>query len=391
MTKVHLDLRATSFIPEAYKLSSGEISQMSGANLGNLVFRHALKMLIDGLDEYTPANYKELHELSSRSQIEQVIVSCANWLGTREADENSNKNRANAVEAVEAPMCCFGLGVQAEHGATRIDLGPESQRLARALAEKARLLSVRDELTADTLRRIGISNTVVTGCPSNFINTDPLLGERIQSRCTAAASENPDWSGLRGCISEFSGGHVDAPALMRIIISVLNESPSFYVVQSPVLMPFLLNEIDEIPPLYAKNSGRDVNEVRSILLGSGLAFSSVDSWLDFSRTCKYSFGMRIHGTVVPIQAGVPSLLVAHDSRTAGLADVMGIPAIEPKEFAKCYKEEPKYFFETVSEKMSSYDERRASSAEVMRAYLVTNGLLPTAELNALAVASMHGS
>jgi hypothetical protein len=33
-----------------------------------------------------------------------------------------------------------------------------------------------------------------------------------------------------------------------------------------------------------------------------------------------------------IQAGVPSLLIGHDSRTQGLAQVMGIPMISPEEY-----------------------------------------------------------
>lgn len=54
--------------------------------------------------------------------------------------------------------------------------------------------------------------------------------------------------------------------------------------------------------------------------------------MDFARTCDLSFGMRIHGTMLPLQSGVPSVLVAHDSRTIGLADKMGIPWVSPEDF-----------------------------------------------------------
>ena len=40
-------------------------------------------------------------------------------------------------------------------------------------------MSVRDEYTADVLAKFGIKNTIVTGCPSNFINLDPRLGAKI--------------------------------------------------------------------------------------------------------------------------------------------------------------------------------------------------------------------
>ncbi|MGK7294230.1 MAG: polysaccharide pyruvyl transferase family protein [Candidatus Wenzhouxiangella sp. M2_3B_020] len=381
MTKVHLDLRATSFIDQAYKRSAEEISRISGENLGNLVFRHALWQLIDDFQEYIPATYKDLLEISAEQPVEQVIVSCANWLGTKERDERANRNRATVLESIDAPICCFGLGVQAEYGATHIELGKESRRLVEVMSGKAAKISVRDELTANTLNAMGVSNVVITGCPSNFLNLESNLGAQIIARSLQMIEEcPPDWTAMRGVVSEFSGGHPDAIRLVRALIGFLREAPGFYVVQSPLLLEFLYGETSEIPALYAKNAAVSDEVLRRVLHKSLAAFTCMEAWLDFARTCSYAFGMRIHGTMIPIQAGVPSLLIAHDSRTSGLAEAMNVPSIEPREFSEVLEGGPSRFYECVAAGMDDYDPRRYELASTMYSFLRDNKLAPSAAL-----------
>ena len=391
MTKIHLDLRATSFIDQAYKKSAESISQIAGENLGNLVFRHALAQVLDDFGDYRPATYGDLLSISSREPVEQVIVSCANWLGTREQDERANRNRANALAAIDAPVSCFGLGVQAQYGATEVELGDESRRLVKVMSEKAAAISVRDELTFETLRALGISNVVITGCPSNFLNLDPGLGARIVGRCGRRMEEDPGgWTEMRGLVSEFTGGHPDAIRLIRRIIAFLKTSPAFYAVQSPLLLSFLYGETREIPALYEKNSAIDRSDLRKVLQKALLAFTSMEAWLDFARTCSYAVGMRIHGTMVPLQAEVPSLLIAHDSRTSGLAEAMKIPSIEPREFADYLDRGPAHFFDAVASRMEGYDERRACLADSVRSFLEANQLRPSAEFSSYIESSGPG-
>jgi hypothetical protein len=52
MSKLHLDLKIVSSIPDAYKLPSDAVSRLSGANLGNLAFRHALHSLVADFKDY---------------------------------------------------------------------------------------------------------------------------------------------------------------------------------------------------------------------------------------------------------------------------------------------------------------------------------------------------
>jgi hypothetical protein len=75
----------------------------------------------------------------------------------------------------------FGFGAQASSGAKAhsLELGSHTCELACLLSDKCNQLSARDEFTYDVVKRLGIENAVVTGCPSNFLNLDDDLGAGI--------------------------------------------------------------------------------------------------------------------------------------------------------------------------------------------------------------------
>lgn len=374
MSNYYLDLPVIGEVPEAYLVNSADLMSSTGINIGNLAFRHALRFILTDLDSFLPVRYLAYAQAANRGAVQRTLVSCANWLGTSDRDEASNLHRAQAIEASDAPTVCFGLGVQARAGDQRVDLGPNTRRLAKSLADRAKLVSVRDELTRRTLEEIGISNVVVTGCPSNFINSDPTLGHKIMLAAEQLRSQAPTWSQLRSMISEFSGGHPASGLVLRESLRLMAETPAFLVVQTPILMPLLLRESQDIPHPYLKNNpfGQDKHRLTQILKSSTLHFSSVAAWLDFSRTCDLSFGMRIHGTMIPLQAGVPSILVSHDTRTAGLAAQMGIPRLPAEEFAELCRPGPKRMLEMIIEQMEDYDKRRQTLARTMLDFLSEN-------------------
>jgi hypothetical protein len=62
-----------------------------------------------------------------------------------------------------------------------------------------------------------------------------------------------------------------------------------------------------------------------------VAFADATSWLDALHGFDFAVGARIHGVLLPIQAGVPGGVVAHDSRTLELCQTMSIPVRLPQE------------------------------------------------------------
>lgn len=376
MQRLYLDMSHISDVPNAYRRDSGGIAALSGYNLGNYAFRHALKFLVGDLWSYRPVDYTQFNKAIAEEKPERILISAANWLGTSEDDEKNNAYRTNVILAADAPVVVFGLGVQAKAGAGIPQLGRKTARMAAVLAERCAKLSVRDQITHDTLESIGVRNSVVTGCPSNFINGDPGLGARVAERARLLLTSGIGWGQVRSVISEYSPGHATSDAVLSANLRLFAESPAFNVIQTPELLPLLFNETRDIPGPYLDQSPYpgNVEALRSLLRAKTLHFNSIDGWMDFARTCDLSFGMRIHGNMVPLQAGVPSILISHDSRTAGLANFMGIPSVTPEEFVGSQAAGPGPLFDQIAQVMDGYDARRQALAQIMRDFVVANGL-----------------
>lgn len=388
MPKYYLDLPVLDRTdPNAtYRLSSKDIMDCTGQNIGNFAFRHALRYIVNDLDSYVLCRYPEYISAASSGKVDSTIVSCANWLGTSEQDERANLNRAQTFEATDASTVCFAIGVQAKSGTKAADLGPNTTRLAKALAERAKFLSVRDEVTQNTLESLGITNTIITGCPSNFINGDLELGKKVAAKAQAMLEHVRTWRDMKSLICEFSGGNTASGRVLANKLRLLEVTPAHYVLQAPTLLPFTLRESNEIPAAYKNNNpfGADENRLRLTLRSKCIHFSSIESWMDYARTCDLSFGMRIHGNMIPLQAGVPSALISHDSRTAGLAGIMGIPSITAEAFVSEEHKTPQRMLETIVETMSKYDARRKILANTMLDYVTANGVSPHPSLVGLA-------
>lgn len=385
VAKLYLDMQHVGRIPDAFRLTATEINQHCGMNLGNFVFRHALRNVLADLDEYTPVTGAEYKAILEHEKAESVIISCANWLGQTARDEAWNLGRSKMVEMADCSVVAFGLGVQASglrHDGA-VPLGPDTVRLCKVLSERSANISVRDELTRRTLEANGIDNVVTTGCPSNFLNCDPKLGDKLYAR--GKANTLAEWTDVRTAISEVTGGHALSGAIYKSQLSMMEQTPAFYVVQTPDFVDFLMGDRGKISAFYRENNPfvGEPNKLTRLLKSKGLFFTDVDSWMIFCRTCDFSTGMRIHGTMVPLQSGVPAILIAHDSRTVGLADAMGVPWMSPDDYLDLMPRGPKGVFEAFSEKIQGFDEKRAVLAQIMVDFLNSNRLTPNASLLAL--------
>ena len=375
-----LDLLVASSIPNAYKRSASEIMALCGLNIGNLVFRHAMFSLVENAYDYRCISYEQIDGLSDLSN--HVIVSCANWLSASKQRENRNAYRVKQLKKINCPVISFGLGAQASSGAKihSLELGSHTRELACLLADKCNQLSVRDEFTYDVVKRLGIENAVVTGCPSNFLNLDTDLGAVILAKSSSLLSNGYTWSMTKAHLSECSSGHPAAKDVLRNVIKLLSASPSFYIIQDPLLLPYLLREVNIIANPYRLNV-TEIEDFSRIIRAKALHFSSVDAWLDFSRTCDLALGMRLHGNMVPLQAGVPSLVIGHDSRTEGLANFMGVPVMSPEKFiALSGRSSPADIVEFIANTMSGYDLRRKKLASTWVDFMLSNSILPNLQL-----------
>src|SRR5699024_9526684 len=58
-------------------------------------------------------------------------------------------------------------------------------------------------------------------------------------------------------------------------------------------------------------------------------YLDASTWINDMRAQDAYIGTRIHGALSGISAGIPSILITHDSRTLELAEYHGIPHVTP--------------------------------------------------------------
>lgn len=287
-----------------------------GHNVGNMLFTEAL---CRSLANATLSGYDfSRNVLDGRDCI---VLAAANWL----ASDQDFSWLVDRLEKTSLPIFIVGLGAQASLRRSIPKLKPGTARLIAMLAERSRYLSVRGEFTAEVLDHFGVKNVVVTGCPSLLLASS--RGFSIP-RPSAFSDDLVCVHGTRHHFNEADGVHkfIYHQALSRKIDIILqSELADMYFALSRTNDPQTMEKAKA--SVAAAYGCSDLSLLSRYLREHGKVFFNLRSWLSYLETRKFCVGTRIHGTVAALLAGVPAVLIVHDSRTLELAQTMSIPYV----------------------------------------------------------------
>lgn len=359
-------------------MDATQLNAAVGNNVGNLAFVHAIDKQLGGA----------LARLSRSERIEKInaksgtaVLPCANHLGVHV----DLAREAGHFARIERPMVAIGLGAQGGYAMEALPELPEgSIRWLHVLAEHAPTsapnISVRGEFSLRLLERHGLADRAVAlGCPSLFINPAPALGQQIM-----AAVERPI---KRVAVA---AGHYRWTHMKKMeasLAQLVEQTGGAYILQSPLQMLKLYrNEWQSL-------SATDIDSLRSSILPQGssgdviewyrrysMAFFDVPTWMNYLRQFDFVIGARIHGVMLALQAGVPGVCVAHDSRTLELCQTMALPYVLPAQVRgglSLHQMRSTFNFDP-----DAFDQRRRELAENYGAFLRGNGLVPSDLLHA---------
>lgn len=195
-------------------------------------------------------------------------------------------------------------------------IGEKSQRFISTIYNTGGQFALRGNFTAEFFHKLGFNNPAVVGCPSLF-----QLGRnfQIETGIVNKTDFKPSFNGkFDNCIE-----YLDC-----FTSSIFYDQDIFY--------DLLYN------PNYFKTNSGFANNLKMIrfndnslkladYLNSDRIKLIADMWdwqNDFIKeNISFSFGSRIHGTVIALLSGVPSVLVTLDSRTREMAELYNIPHI----------------------------------------------------------------
>lgn len=325
------------FVPGLPFMNTDTAMQRVGNNCGNLAFQYAVCGLID---EPIKVVGRDIPWSAERigDTCRALVIPSANFL--REGFDFSAY--VNFLERADLPLIFIGLGAQADDfEKDQFDFHPSILRLLDLIRERSEKVSIRGEFTAQVLERYGITNYVVTGCPSNFINPSENFADMIEQKLA---------SPMRSFIT-----HADEPwpknkiktQVERRLVNWTQSGRGIMVQQS---VPRMIAYLRENNPFSTEKPSEnfegslcktlmpdtDIETFREFIALKMRTYYSVDQWIEDSSKFDFSVGLRLHGNMVAWQSGTPSLWITHDSRTEELADTMALPNMKVGDFLeKC--------------------------------------------------------
>ena len=313
MLQKRIALLGQSRVDYPLNKTSQLIFEHSGDNLGNFLFRYALESLLENHHISTFNLSVDPQKLCAENDL--IVIPSANQFNNR----FDLTGWANFFEKCTIPLLAIGVGAQsAINQADAIQLKPGTRRYFDVLKEKCPTLLLRGAYTQECLAQIGITNTEILGCPSNLISDDEELGE------TVAAGFDRDITLLNIGSCELAGGQ-NGLTMEKKFIAECIQRQGIYSIQAP--FSAFAGVWDRNFEAFDQYFGRFTNDARALYERS-FVFASAEEWLRRLQGCSHSVGMRVHGTVAPLQAGVPAVCVVHDSRTKELAQTMKLPFLE---------------------------------------------------------------
>ncbi len=291
----------------------------TGQNTGNLLFAKATRELFpDG--RYIAFSQFKPHQVSGHDCI---VLAAANWLSPK----GDMGPLVDNLDATDVPIIALGLGAQAELGGKIPTLKPGMQRLISLLAERSPFIAARGPFSCEVLAHYGATNARATGCPSLLLTGGKQPAFAVSAEPGPLRARDVVLHGTRHQFNQTDGFHA---AIYRQALAqghdilLQSELADFY----PALERLEeAEDREKILSCLAEAYQAPAETVATYLRSHGHVFFTMEEWFAYYRSKRFVVGTRIHGTIAAVLSGTPALLIAHDARTAELAETMGIPFV----------------------------------------------------------------
>jgi hypothetical protein len=298
-------------------------------NIGDaFVYDSSLKLLdYDALDVLEIREFRQDHVDRANAEYDYVFLRGSNYV---HHEIRWPAATAQVLSKLKIPVIAFGVGAQAPVSG-RLELSEESRRIWRTMADGCATMGVRGEYTADVLWNIGIRNVRIVGCPTAFRGRDPDL--RID--LPPLADVRRVGLTMRREVSKYYSP--DVKTYLEVHRDFVKQMSRRF---DTVLM--MQGEVEEKKILWGtpeqqtaawqhlKTSAwfRDwyMDAEMEALYRERLWYSDVvKDWEDLVRTKDLVLGYRLHGNLMALSNGVPSVYFSYDSRTTEFAKTFAIP------------------------------------------------------------------
>lgn len=270
-----------------------------GYNTGNILFMAGLRAMFD-------CEVVRDWEESRISEMDAFITTDLIWIQQSAVPPAALLKRLELTKG--KPLVPLSIGLQADRFDLSFRLKPEMVDVLKELESRC-TLPVRGSFTAEILEKHGIQDVKVIGCPSVY--QLPLFQKSLDFLGSTQAPQ-------RAC------------ANYRSFVGHMTD-------QDTALLKHIARRCDgfieqTLHPLSATNLRENVALTTWFDHNSHLFFD-LESWVRHNTRYDFSYGLRFHGNVAALLAGIRSLFIFIDSRTREMTEHFNFPAIRFDEFS----------------------------------------------------------
>jgi hypothetical protein len=298
-------------------------------NIGDaFVFDSSLKLLnFNKLDVLRIREVRQADIDRYNAEYDYVFLRGSNYIHATMDWENA----VPVLEKLKIPVLAFGIGAQAPVKG-KLQLSDKAKRVLSLIADHSTSLGVRGDYTADVLWELGIRNTRIVGCPTLFRNNNPDLRIDLPKledvRNVAFTLRREVSADYAKDIDQYLGIHRQAILDMagRFDITVCAQGE---IEEKKVLWGTPEQKAEAIQQLRHETWLTGEGDPMEALYASKLFYSDVVAdWEALMRSRDLALGYRLHGNLMALANGTPSVYFTYDSRTAEFVDTYRIPAFD---------------------------------------------------------------
>lgn len=371
------------------KISTKDILNLSGANLGNFAFKNAAHKLLSG--ELKLISYNDdINKI--KKEIDFLVMPEANFINRH---VNYHK-QADFVRGVDKPCLLLGAGAQASDFNEELTIPAGTLDFLKEVEKRTSSICVRGEYTKKILTNLGIKKVEALGCPSYLINPSKFLWNKIKVK----ANQN----------KALDFGFFEKTTITEGVYPVSNRSMQIDNLERALFSLVALGGADYIGQTQTSvitNGAKNFNEIKrddmfylkkylcnyisedlfyKIAKEQFKAFYKISDWINYYKNRTFVIGTRIHGNILAIQSETPALPIVHDSRTKELCQTMKIPHIDINN-ELLDSQSLHRLYELIEEKMSfsskDLDTHRSALASKYKSIICELGLNPSKHLSHL--------
>ncbi len=266
-------------------------------NTGNMVFDNAISKLFesDRLCDYSSP--------SDMEKYDRYITTSYIWL------RQNQPNITRFSDVKDKPYIPISVGLQAADYDKNFILHKDVVRELKEVSERC-VVGCRGYYTAEILNKYGITNTMVIGCPSVYLNMfgNWQIPHKDNISCNKIASNFITfWRALKKHEQDF-------------LLYAMEHNMSFV----------------EQTAAKLENSHVKCDEETSRKLMSWLdnadIFFNYPEWAEYIRNYDFSIGYRFHGNVIALNNNIPALFIYSDSRVKEMCEFFKFPMISGTDF-----------------------------------------------------------